>query len=198
MKVILLERVERLGALGDVVNVKDGFARNYLLPREKALRASEANLKVFESRRHEIEGQNAKAREAAEQASTKIDGQSYVIIRQAGESGQLYGSVSGRDVAEAVQAEGGEVDRSQVVLDRPIKTLGVHPVKVRLHPEVVILVNVNVARSRDEADRQARGENVITSQREEDLAMAKEAAEELFEGGAGQSMAEAGPEADQA
>jgi large subunit ribosomal protein L9 len=193
MKVILLERVERLGALGDVVTVKDGFARNYLLPRDKALRASEANLKVFESRRHEIEAQNAKARDAAEKVSTKVDGQNYVIIRQAGESGQLYGSVSGRDVAEAIVAGGGKVDRAQVVLDRPIKALGVHPVRVRLHPEVVVWVNVNVARSQDEAERQARGENVITSQLEEERAMAQQAAEELFEGGAGQAMAEAGP-----
>src|SRR5262252_1110321 len=156
MKVILLERVERLGALGDVVNVKDGFARNFLLPRSKALRANEANLKVFEAQRSDIEARNAKARDAAEKSSKKIDGESFVIIRQAGESGQLYGSVSGRDVAEAIQAEGGQIDRSQVVLDRPIKALGLHPVKVRLHPEVAITVNVNVARSQDEADRQAR------------------------------------------
>ena len=197
MKVVLLERVERLGALGDVVTVKDGFARNYLLPRAKALRASEANLKVFESRRHDIEANNSKAREAAEKAAGKIDGQFYVIIRQAGESGQLYGSVAGRDVADAIIAEGGQVDRSHVILDRPIKTLGVHPVKVRLHPEVTITVSVNVARSQDEADRQARGENVITSQQDEDRAMAKEAAEELFEGGAGQAMADAGRDSDQ-
>jgi large subunit ribosomal protein L9 len=196
MKVILLERVERLGALGDVVNVRDGFARNYLLPRSKALRASEANLKVFEAQRHDIEARNDKARTAAEKASTKIDGQNYVIIRQAGESGQLYGSVSGRDVAEAVQAEGGQVDRSQVVLDRPIKALGVHPVKVRLHPEVTITVNVNVARSTDEAQRQARGENVITSQLDEERLAAQQAAEELFEGGAGQALAEPQPEAE--
>ena len=196
MKVILLERVERLGALGDVVSVKDGFARNYLLPRSKALRASEANLKVFEAQRHDIEGRNAKSREAAEKASTKIDGQNYVIIRQAGESGQLYGSVSGRDVAEAIEAEGGQVDRSQVVLDRPIKNLGVHPVKVRLHPEVTITVNVNVARSQDEAERQARGENVITSQLDEERVAAQQAADELFEGGAGQALAEAPSEAE--
>ncbi len=193
MKVVLLERVERLGALGDVVTVKDGFARNYLLPRAKALRANEASLKQFEAQRQDIEARNAKAREAAEKASGKIDGQFYVIIRQAGESGQLYGSVSGRDVADMIIAGGGQVDRSHVVLDRPIKTLGVHPVKVRLHPEVSITVNVNVARSNDEAERQARGENVITSQLDEDRAMAKEAAEDLFEGGAGQATAEAGP-----
>ena len=111
MKVILLERVERLGSLGDVVNVKDGFARNFLLPREKALRATTANLKVFESRRSDIEANNAKARDAASKSGTKLDGSSYVMIRQAGESGQLYGSVSGRDVADAVNAEGGKVDR---------------------------------------------------------------------------------------
>jgi large subunit ribosomal protein L9 len=188
MKVILLERVERLGTLGEVVNVKDGFARNYLLPRSKALRANEANLKVFESQRKDIEARNAQNREGAERASKKIDGQTYVIIRQAGESGQLYGSVSGRDVAEAIQAEGGQVDRSQVVLDKPIKTIGVHPVKVRLHAEVSITVNVNVARSNDEAERQARGENVLLSQFDEDRAMAQQAAEELFEGGAGQAL----------
>jgi large subunit ribosomal protein L9 len=194
MKVILLERVERLGALGDVVNVRDGFARNFLLPRSKALRASEANLKVFEAQRKDIEARNASARDAAEKASKKVDGESYVIIRQAGESGQLYGSVSGRDVADAIQAEGGKVDRAMVVLDRPIKNLGVHPVKVRLHPEVAVTVNVNVARSQDEAVRQARGENVITSQFDEDRIQAQQAAEELFEGGAGQALIE--PEAE--
>ena len=191
MKVILLERVERLGALGEVVNVKDGFARNYLLPRSKALRANEANLKVFEAQRKDIEARNAKNREGAEKASKKIDGQTYVIIRQAGESGQLYGSVSGRDVAEAILSDGGQVDRSAVVLDKPIKTIGVHPVKVRLHAEVTVTVKVNVARSNDEAERQARGENVLLSQFDEDRAMAQQAAEELFEGGAGQAMDEA-------
>ena len=190
MKVILLERVERLGGLGEVVSVKDGFARNYLLPRSKALRASEANLKVFEAQRHDIVARNTKAREAAEASSQTLDGGSYIIIRQAGETGQLYGSVSGRDVSDVIVAEGGQVDRSQVVLDRPIKTLGVHPVKVRLHPEVAITVKINVARSQDEAERQARGENVITSQFDEDRIMAQQAAEDLFEGGAGQAMSE--------
>jgi large subunit ribosomal protein L9 len=185
MKVILLERVERLGALGDVVTVKDGFARNFLLPREKALRANSANLKVFESRRGDIEAANAKARESASKSGEKFDGTSYVMIRQAGESGQLYGSVSGRDVADAVNAEGGRVDRSMVVLDKPIKTLGVHPVKIKLHAEVAITVNINVARSPDEAERQARGENVITAQFEEDRAAEAEAAADMLEGGAG-------------
>jgi large subunit ribosomal protein L9 len=191
MKVVLLERVERLGSLGDVVNVKDGFARNFLLPRSKALRATESNLKVFEAQKVDIEARNAKAREAAEKSGSKLDGHSYIIIRQAGESGQLYGSVSGRDVADLIIAEGGQIERSGVVLDKPIKTLGMHPVKLRLHPEVTITVTVNVARSQDEAARQARGENVINSQFEEDRQMAIEQAEELFEGGAGQAMAEA-------
>jgi large subunit ribosomal protein L9 len=185
MKVILLERVERLGGLGDVVQVKDGFARNFLLPRNKALRANSNNLKVFEGQRAEIESRNAKAREAASGAGEKLDGSTYILIRQAGESGQLYGSVSGRDVADAVNAEGGKVDRSMVILDKPIKTLGMHEIKVRLHPEVTVTVSINIARSADEAERQARGENVITSQFEEDQVMAAEAAADLLEGGAG-------------
>jgi large subunit ribosomal protein L9 len=185
MKVILLERVERLGALGDVVTVKDGFARNFLLPRSKALRANSNNLKAFEGQRIEIEARNAKAREAAGEAGQGLDDTTYVMIRQAGESGQLYGSVTGRDVADAVNAEGGKIDRSMVVLDKPIKTLGVHEVKVRLHAEVTVTVKINIARSADEAERQARGENVITSQFEEDLAAAVEAAADMAAGGAG-------------
>ena len=185
MKVILLERVERLGALGDVVTVKDGFARNFLLPRSKALRANSQNLKAFEGQRAELEARNAKERSSAEKAGEKLDGSSYILIRQAGESGQLYGSVSGRDVADSINAEGGKVDRSMVVLDKPIKTLGIHEIKVRLHPEVTVSVNINIARSADEAERQARGENVITSQFEEDQLMASEAAADLLEGGAG-------------
>jgi large subunit ribosomal protein L9 len=185
MKVILLERVERLGALGDVVTVKDGFARNFLLPRSKALRANGANLKVFEERRGDIEAGNARAREAASKSGDRLDGSSYIMIRQAGESGQLYGSVSGRDVADAVNAGGGKVERAMVVLDRPIKTLGVHAIRVRLHPEVTVTVNVNIARSQDEAERQARGEDVIASQFEEDRAVDAGAMADLLEGGAG-------------
>ena len=185
MKVILLERVERLGALGDVVNVKDGFARNFLLPRSKALRATTTNMKVFEAQRSEIESRNAAARGAAAKAAERLDGQTYVMIRQAGDSGQLYGSVSGRDVADAVNAEGGRIDRSMVALDKPIKTLGLHQVKVRLHAEVPATVTINVARSVDEAERQARGENVITSQFEADRASDAEAAADMLEGGAG-------------
>jgi len=191
MKVILLERVERLGAIGDTVTVKDGFARNFLLPRQKALRATEANQKVFEAQRAQIEARNAEARAQAERAGEKLDGSSYILIRQAGESGQLYGSVSARDVADAINAEGGKVERSQVVLDLPIKTLGVHEVKVRLHAEVAVTVKVNVARSQDEADRQARGENVIASQFDEERQLAAEQAQELFEAGAGQQVEEA-------
>jgi large subunit ribosomal protein L9 len=187
MKVILLERLEGWGGLGDVVNVKDGFARNFLLPRQKALRANSANLKVFDAQRAEIESRNAKAKEAAGRAGEKLDGSSYVLIRQAGESGQLYGSVSGRDVADAVNAEAdAKVERSMVVLDKPIKTIGMHEVKVRLHPEVTVAVSINVARSQDEAERQARGENVISSQFEEERVAAEEAAADLLEGGAGQ------------
>jgi len=185
MKVILLERVERLGSIGDVVSVKDGFARNFLLPRSKALRASSTNLKVFEAQRGQIEARNAEAKAAAEKAGAKLDGETYVMIRSAGESGQLYGSVSGRDVADAILSEGGKVDRSQVVLDKPIKTLGVHEVKVRLHAEVTVTVKINIARSTDEADRQSRGENVITSQFEEERAAAAEQAQDMLEGGAG-------------
>ena len=187
MKVILLERVEGWGALGDVVNVKDGYARNFLLPRSKALRANAANMKVFEAQKAEIEARNAKAKAAAGTSGEKLDGTSYILIRQAGESGQLYGSVAGRDVADAVNAESAtKIDRAMVVLDKPIKTLGMHEVKVRLHPEVTVTVMVNVARSQDEADRQARGENVISSQFEEERLAAEEAAQDLLEGGAGQ------------
>ena len=186
MKVILLERVERLGGLGDIVSVRDGFARNFLLPRSKALRATSANLKVFENRRSELEANNAKARDAASKSGDKLDGASYVMIRQAGESGQLYGSVSGRDIADAVNAAGGKVDRSMVVLDKPIKALGIHAVKLRLHAEVAVTININVARSQDEAERQARGEDVIASQFEEGRAVDAEAMADLLEGGAGQ------------
>ena len=185
MKVILLERVEGRGALGDVITVKDGYARNFLLPRQKALRANSANLKVFEAQRADIEARNARAKEAAGQSGEKLDGTSYILIRQAGESGQLYGSVAGRDVADIVNAAGGKVDRSMVVLDKPIKTLGVHEVKVKLHSEVIVTVNINIARSQDEAERQARGENVIASQFDEDAALAAEAAADMLEGGAG-------------
>ncbi len=186
MKVVLLERVGSLGAIGDVVTVKDGYARNFLLPRSKALRANAQNLKLFEAQRAQIEARNAENRAEAERAGEKLDGSSYVMIRQAGESGQLYGSVSARDIADAVNAEGGRIERNQVSLDVPIKTVGLHPIKVRLHAEVTVTVTINIARSPDEADRQARGENVIASQFDDDRLAAEQQAEALFEGGAGQ------------
>lgn len=186
MKVVLLERVENLGAIGDVVTVKDGFARNYLLPRDKARRATEANLQAFEVERAAIEARNEKNKADAQKIADKIDGQTYVMIRQAGETGQLYGSVAARDVAEAVQAEGGKIERSQVVLNTAIKTLGVHEVPVRLHAEVSATVKMNIARSADEAERQAKGEDVIRSQFDDERQAADQAAQELIEGGAGQ------------
>ena len=186
MKVVLLERVENLGAIGDVVSVKDGFARNFLLPRDKARRATSANLKAFEVERAAIEARNEKNKAEAQKVADKIDGQTYVMIRQAGETGQLYGSVAGRDVAEAVQAEGGKVERSQVVLNTAIKTLGVHEVQVRLHAEVTATVKINIARSADEAERQAKGEDVIKSAYDQDRAEALEAAKDMIAGGAGQ------------
>ena len=180
MKVILLERVEGRGALGDVIVVKDGYARNFLLPRHKALRANAANMKVFDAQRADIEARNARAKEAAGETGGTLDGTSYILIRQAGESGQRYGSVSGRD-----GAEGGKIERAMVALDKPIKTLGLHEVKVRLHAEVTVTVTLNIARSQDEAERQARGENVINSQFEEDRAADEQAAADMLEGGAG-------------
>jgi large subunit ribosomal protein L9 len=186
MKVILLERVEGRGALGDVVTVKDGFARNYLLPRGKALRANAASMKVFEAQRAELEARNQRAREQAAKSGESLDGTTYILIRQAGESGQLYGSVSGRDVADIINDAGGKVERSMVVLDKPIKTLGLHEVKVKLHAEVTVTVTLNIARSEDEAERQARGENIIESQFAEERAAAEETAQDLLEGGAGQ------------
>jgi large subunit ribosomal protein L9 len=179
MQVILLERVENLGGIGDEVKVRDGFARNFLLPQKKALRATDANRKVFEARRAEIEARNAEARAEAEKASGKIDGSSYVLIRQAGEAGQLYGSVSSRDIADEVVKGGAKIDRAAVVLDKPIKTIGLYDVRIRLHAEVYASVKVNVARSTDEAERQARGENVIASAVEADRVQSEAAAKEL-------------------
>lgn len=188
MKVVLLERVENLGQIGEVVSVKDGFARNFLLPRHKALRANAQNLKFFEAQKEQIVARNAAARSAAETQGAELDGQQYVMIRQAGETGQLYGSVTGRDVAEAVAETGGKVERNQIVLDTPIKTLGLHALKVRLHAEVSISITINVARSAEEAERQAAGENVIASQFEEDRLADEAAAADLLEGGAGQAI----------
>jgi large subunit ribosomal protein L9 len=170
MEVILLERVEKLGAIGDVVKVKDGFARNYLLPRKKALRANEANRKVFETNRAKIEEDNANKRSDAETASKGVEGKSVQLIRQASNTGQLYGSVSARDIAEALDSVGAHVGKSQVVLDRPIKAIGMHEVKIALHPEVAVTVKVNVARSPEEADLQAQGVDIMAQMFERDTA----------------------------
>lgn len=160
MHVILLERVARLGQMGETVSVKDGFARNFLLPQGKALRANKINLAKFEAQRAQLEARNLERKSEAEGVAGTLDGTSYVIIRSAGETGQLYGSVAARDVAEAATAAGVSVERSQVRLERPIKTIGLHPVIVQLHPEVEVTVNMNVARSEDEANRQAAGEDM--------------------------------------
>jgi large subunit ribosomal protein L9 len=160
MEIILLERVEKLGSIGDIVNVKPGFARNFLLPRGKALRASEANKKKFEADRARIEAENAKRRDIARSEAKDVDGASVVMIRQASQTGQLFGSVAARDLAEVLTAGGHKVSKNQIVLDKPIKTLGIHDVKVALHPEVVVMVKVNIARSPEEAELQAKGVDI--------------------------------------
>jgi large subunit ribosomal protein L9 len=170
MDVILLERVEKLGGIGDVVSVKPGFARNFLLPRKKALRANEANRKVFEANRAQIEADNAARRSDAEKASKDVDGKSVTLIRQASNTGQLYGSVSVRDIVEALEAEGVKVQKNQVVLDKPIKAIGVNKVKVSLHAEVAVTITVNVARSPEEAELQAQGVDVMAEMFEKDEA----------------------------
>ncbi len=156
MEVILLERIEKLGQMGDTVKVKPGFARNYLLPQKKALRATKENQVRFESQRAQLEAQNLKRREDAQAVAAKLDGLSILVIRQAGEGGMLYGSVSGRDVADAVKDAGFTIERRQVALDNPIKSLGTYAVRVSLHPEVAVTVSVHVARSQEEAERAAR------------------------------------------
>jgi large subunit ribosomal protein L9 len=167
MEIILLERIEKLGTIGDVVNVKDGYARNFLLPNKKALRANEANRKVFEANRARIEADNADRRTAAEADSKSVDGKTAVLIRAASNSGQLYGSVSVRDIVEALNADGVKVTKAMIVLERPIKAIGMYDVRVALHPEVSVTVKVNVARSPDEADLQAQGVDVMAAMFEE-------------------------------
>lgn len=191
MQVILLERIGRLGQMGDVVTVKDGFARNFLLPQGKALRATESNRKRFERERAQLEARDLELKSEAQGVSTKLDGQSFIVIRQAGDTGQLYGSVSTRDIATAVTEGGFSIERRQVMLDRPIKTLGLHEVRISLHAEVIPHVTLNVARSADEAARQARGEDVTraTTEAEEDAEAARVAAEALFEEGAPAELA---------
>ena len=161
MEVILLERVDKLGQMGDVVNVKPGFARNYLLPQNKALRATPENRENFESRRAELETANAERRSAAEIVAGGIEGSTVILVRQASDGGQLYGSVRPRDIANALNEQGAEIERTQVKLDAPIKLIGLHTVRVAAHPEVVVDITVNVARSEGEAELQAQGKSLI-------------------------------------
>jgi large subunit ribosomal protein L9 len=202
MQVILLERIGRLGQMGDVVTVKDGFARNFLLPQGKALRATTPNRERFERERAQLEARNLELKSEAEAVAGKLAGQSFIVIRQAGDGGQLYGSVSTRDIAEVVSAGGFSIERRQVMLDRPIKTLGLHELRIGLHAEVEPKVTINVARSEDEAARQARGEAVTgkaMDEAAEEAEAARRAAEALFEEGARPSEEAAGePEADDA
>ena len=185
MDVILLERVGKLGHLGDTVRVKDGYARNYLLPRGKALRATETNRKKFEAQRADLEARNRELKRGANEISLKVDGANVIIIRQAGETGQLYGSVSARDIAEALTSSGHPVQRAQVAIQHPIKTLGLHSVPIHLHPEVEAKVTVNVARSPEQAERQAQGEDLTVREQTtmDDLGLE-----------VGKALAEAGPE----
>ena len=185
MDVILLERVGKLGHMGDTVRVKDGYARNFLLPRGKALRATEANKKKFEAQRAELEARNRELKRGAGEISLKVDGANVIIIRQAGETGQLYGSVSARDIAEALIAAGHPVQRAQVAVQHPIKTLGLHAVPIHLHPEVEARITVNVARSPEQAERQAKGEDLTVREQTtmDDLGLE-----------VGKALAEAGPD----
>jgi len=195
MDVILLERVEKLGAIGDVVTVKNGYARNYLLPNKKALRANESNKKVFEANRAQIEADNASRREDAMKASKDVDGKSITLIRQASNTGQLYGSVSARDLAELLGEEGTKVGKSQIVLDKPIKAIGLYEVKVSLHPEVSVTIKINVARSPEEAEMQAQGVDVMAQMFERDEAGFTEAYDPNAEPG---TIASDAPAAEQA
>lgn len=187
MDIILLERIEKLGQMGDVVTVKNGYARNFLLPQNKALRATEDNRHLFEQRRGELETRNLERRQEAEAVGAKLDGQSCTVLRQAGENGQLYGSVTNRDIVDELTATGFLVERRQVMLERPIKTLGVFEVKIALHPEVAATVRISVARSREEAERQislhdGQSEQVVAAEAFfESKELAEEAVAELVE-----------------
>ena len=183
MQVILLERVEKLGQMGDEVRVKDGFARNFLLPKKKALRATKANREYFQTQKSKLEAHNLERKKEADAIAKKMDGKSFVLIRQAGDRGQLYGSVTPRDVAAVMEEGGFKVDRHQVHISVAIKSIGIFTLPVVLHPEVKVNITINVARSEDEAERQARGENVLADRTEQEEAVV--AAEELFEEGAG-------------
>jgi large subunit ribosomal protein L9 len=164
MEVILLERISRLGQMGETVKVKDGFARNFLLPQGKALRANEANKKKFEGQRAQLETRNLERKSEAQTVADQLDGKSFIVVRSAGETGQLYGSVSTRDISEIVTAEGFTVSRNQVELNQPIKTIGLTNVAIALHPEVEVTITLNIARTADEAERQAKGETLTTAE----------------------------------
>ena len=183
MEVVLLQRIGSLGQMGDVVKVRDGYARNYLLPQKKAMRATKENLAHFETQRAQLEAENLKNKSEAEAVAEKLNGEFFVAIRQAGDTGQLYGSVSTRDIADIVTEGGFTVDRRQIELQRPIKTLGLHDTIIQLHPEVVASIKLNVARSADEAERQARGEDVLNVQ-EEKVELETFNPDEAFEDGA--------------
>ncbi|MBV9063396.1 MAG: 50S ribosomal protein L9 [Alphaproteobacteria bacterium] len=183
MQVILLERVEKLGQMGEEVKVKNGFARNFLLPKRKALRATKANREYFQTQKAHLEARNLERRSEAQKVGEKLEGKTFTLLRQAGDRGQLYGSVSPRDISEAISNGGFSISRTQVPLDHAIKSIGLHPVSVVLHPEVRVKVTMNVARTEDEAERQARGEDVLAERTPEQDAAAS--AEGLFEEGAG-------------
>ncbi len=188
MDVILLERIGKLGHMGDTIKVKDGYARNFLLPRGKALRATEANKKKFEAQRADLEARNHELKRGANEAAAKVDNATVVIIRQAGETGQLYGSVSARDIAEALTAAGHPVQRVHVVIQQPIKTLGLHAVPINLHPEVEAKVTVNVARSPEQAERQAKGEDLTVREQTSMDDLGLEVGKALAEAGPGESL----------
>lgn len=189
MEIILLERVEKLGNIGDVVTVKDGFARNFLLPRKKALRSNSANLKVFEANKARIVAENEARKSEAQSASKTVDGKSVTLIRQASNTGQLYGSVAVRDIVDALEADGAKIGKNQIVLDRPIKAIGLYEVRVQLHPEVAVTVKVNVARSPEEADLQSQGVDVMAQMFERDEAGFTEAYDPNAEPGASAEIA---------
>jgi large subunit ribosomal protein L9 len=189
MQVILLERVGRLGAMGETVKVKDGYARNFLLPNQKALRATAANKAKFETQRAVLEAKNAATKELAVNEAKQLEGKVFVVIRQAGESGQLYGSVTARDIGDAATAQGSTVDKNHIHIQKPIKVVGMHEVQVTLHPEVVVPVTVNVARTADEAAAQARGDD-LTAVGATEKAEARAAAEAMFEQAQADALAE--------
>jgi large subunit ribosomal protein L9 len=183
MQVILLERIGRLGQMGDIVKVRDGYARNFLLPKGKALRATKTSKEQFEQQRAQLEAQNLEQKKEADAVAKKLDGKSFIALRQASDAGQLYGSVSTRDISETITEGGFTISRTQVMLDRPIKTLGQHPIRVSLHPEVAVSVTINVARTMEEAERQSKGEDIMALRDPDEVEAAEEqeAPQDMFE-----------------